>query len=151
MEHTTSRHKTLKAQVEAYDKHVRAYNEAIFKPEDLSVFAYKIEKYFEDCAKKKIPPRRPGLALALGMSIKTLEEYKHREPFKQSYAMAMTRMEDYLVGSVLEENRKNIVGPMFVLKANYDYIEKQNIQIGNAVTLKIDKDEAKLCGVEGND
>jgi hypothetical protein len=144
MTYDHSKYKTFEEHLEAYDNHIRYQNEPIFNPEDLPLFKYKIDQYFAECAEKGTVPRLTGLSIHLGMTRKTLNDYSNKKGFSSAYKLAVAKIEDYIVGEVLREDRRNVAGAIFILKAVHGFIEKQHLDVGSSVVLKIDKDDAKL-------
>lgn len=87
-----------------------------------------IELYFLRCDDGKIPYTVAGLALALGVSTKTLTNYEHAEgyePFFHTVKMAKQKCEAQMVENALS-NKLNPSVAIFLCKANYNYSDQQD-------------------------
>ena len=86
----------------------------------------KIDKYFADCEKKKVPLTITGLALALDTSRRTLINYEKKKKYfhtiKNAKLMCEHYAEEYLY------NGKNVAGAIFNLKNNYGWVDKQEFK-----------------------
>lgn len=93
-------------------------------PKDLKA---KIEKYFNDCEKKKIPVSITGLALALKTNRQTLINYANRDEYADLIANAKLRVENAYEIRLIENGR---AGDIFALK-NFGWTDKHEIEGNN--------------------
>lgn len=128
----------------------------------------KIDEYFESCWVDKITEvtdkdgnvtmstvryqNRPytimGLALELGMDRKTLCEYAKDGRFSNTVKRAKDKVTMHIEELLLEG--KNAAGPIFWLKNNGDYKDKQELEHsgtgGGPVTFRVIYDEKPVDG-----
>lgn len=107
----------------------------------------KIDAYFDKCEIDGAPLTVMGLCVALECDRETLLRYGKKEEFYGTIKNAKNKiaaaMEIYALGA------KNPAGPIFLLKANYNYSDKLEIEHSGAVHLHFDEQDRKL--IEGED
>lgn len=86
-----------------------------------------IDAYFEQCNRDKRPYTITGLALALDLSRQGLIEYGQKQAFSAIVKRAKQRVEQYLEELVL--SKQNPIGPMFNLKSNFGWRDKDDSNI----------------------
>ena len=79
-------------------------------------FIDRAEKYFQDCEKNGTPLTISGLALAEGLSLKSLSNYENREEFADAVGWAKTYITNNLEKLLLTKG-VNATGPTFLLRA----------------------------------
>ena len=91
-----------------------------------------IDKYFEDCDKKKKPYTMSGLAYALDIDRRTLLNYGENESFFPLVKRAKDRVQ-----AQLEENalmgKGNAVFTIVDLKNNYGWRDQQEVKMTNEI------------------
>jgi hypothetical protein len=108
-------------------------------------FADKIESYFEWCDGQKTilyndagqvvkviekPYTITGLCVYIGTSKETLREYMLREEFVDAIKKAKLRIENYCEEGSLT-GRLNTIASIFNLKNNFDWKDKQEIEVND--------------------
>ncbi len=103
-----------------------------------------IEGYFEDCEVNKRPITLNSVALHCGANkdiFYNIKESRQKigSEFKFIIEQVYDLMESYLAEKLLDG--KNVVGCIFTLKANYQWTEKQSIDLNHTGEIKISFDE----------
>ena len=97
-----------------------------------------VEEYFNICNQNKIPYTMSGLARHLGLSRKTLLEYKKK--YGGEYAdvieEAKTRIEEFVETCLFKKNIAT--GVIFNLKNNFGWADKQEIEHTGDVNVKLE-------------
>lgn len=86
----------------------------------------KIDKYFNECDRKKEPYTITGLALALDLDRKSINNYAKDSEFFPTIKKAKLIVENYLEKRLI--NDSSATGIIFNLKNNYGWSDKQEIQ-----------------------
>ena len=86
----------------------------------------KIDKYFNECDIKKEPYTITGLALALDLDRKSINNYAKDSEFFPTIKKAKLKVENYLEKRLI--NDSSATGIIFNLKNNYGWSDKQEIQ-----------------------
>jgi hypothetical protein len=107
------------------------------KFDSVEQFESMIQNYFDICKEEKRPPTITGLALHLGTTRETLREYKERPEFVDSIKYALSYCESWLEENALM-NKSNPTFTSFVLKNNYGWVDKKEIDSNAKVELKVD-------------
>ena len=97
-----------------------------------------VEEYFNICNQNKIPYTMSGLARHLGLSRKTLLEYKKK--YGGEYAdvieEAKTRIEEFVETCLFKKSIAT--GVIFNLKNNFGWADKQEIEHTGDVNVKLE-------------
>jgi hypothetical protein len=72
-------------------------------------------------------PRLLSFAIYAGIANENLCTYKDKEGFKAQYKRMKDVCEEALVKMLFDNKRRNIIGPIFALKNNHSYADKQEI------------------------
>ena len=80
-----------------------------------------IEIYFDDCEENKIHPTVAGLAYSLGMSRRSITNYKNRDEFFPTIKKARLRIEAHLEQCLYGNS---VTGVIFNLKNNFEWKDK---------------------------
>lgn len=105
-----------------------------FNQDVVDRFECLLKAYFRLCAKYKHSAEKTGFYYMCGISKSTVSEWRTGE--HQNVTMSASNLvqnidsifESVLVGKVIDENS---IGSMFLLKSQYDYVEKQHAQTIN--------------------
>lgn len=113
----------------------------------------KIDDYFKKMDEEKKPYTITGLALALDTTRRTLLDYEEKDAFSHTIKRAKLICENFAEESLFTS--KNVTGPIFNLKNNYGWVDKQEIINGNRdidITLVDDvlEEEFKEFDIESN-
>lgn len=97
-----------------------------------------VEEYFNICNQNKIPYTMSGLARHLGLSRKTLLEYKKK--YGGEYAdvieEAKTRIEEFVETCLFKKSIAT--GVIFNLKNNFGWSDKQEVEHSGDVNVKLE-------------
>jgi hypothetical protein len=105
--------------------------------EDAKSMELDINKYFEDCEVKGRPYTMSGLAYALDVDRKTILNYGNKEEFFPTVNKARAKCELYAEESLY--TGRNVAGVIFNLKNNYDWKDRQEVQMDATLhTSKLD-------------
>lgn len=96
-----------------------------YKYKSVEEFVNKWNEYLEHI--NGAAPRMRQFALFADISMQCLDEYKHREGFGEPIRKMLATCEDALEAMLHDNNRKNIVGPIFALKNNFGWKDKQEV------------------------
>ena len=86
----------------------------------------KIDKYFKNCDEKNEPYTITGLALALDLDRKSINNYSKDSEFFPTIKKAKLRVENYLEKHLITDN--STTGIIFNLKNNYEWTDKKELQ-----------------------
>ena len=94
----------------------------------------RIDQYHEFCFKQDIKPDMSGLALAIGVSRKTLWAWENgiesNKPQEVRNALKKGReINEYLMAQLMQNGKINPVTGIFLLKNNFSYADEQQIVI----------------------
>lgn len=92
----------------------------------VEIMQQKIDKYFEECDKNKEPYTITGLALALDLDRKSINNYAKDSEFFPTIKKAKLKVENYLEKRLIKDS--SATGIIFNLKNNYGWSDKQEIQ-----------------------
>jgi len=93
---------------------------------EVEVMQQKIDKYFSECDQNKEPYTITGLALALDLDRKSINNYAKDSEFFPTIKKAKLKVENYLEKRLI--NDSSATGIIFNLKNNYGWSDKQEIQ-----------------------
>lgn len=93
---------------------------------EVKIMQQKIDKYFNDCDMNKEPYTITGLALALNLDRKSINNYAKDSEFFPTIKKAKLRVENYLEKRLI--NDSSATGIIFNLKNNYGWSDKQQIE-----------------------
>ena len=93
---------------------------------EVEIMQQKIDKYFNECDKNKEPYTITGLALALDLDRKSINNYAKDSEFFPTIKKAKLKVENYLEKRLI--NDSSATGIIFNLKNNYGWSDKQEIQ-----------------------
>lgn len=93
-----------------------------------------VKSYFEKCDKENDPYTITGLALALDVDRKTLNNYAERDEFFPTIKKAKLRVENYLEKRLIKDT--STTGIIFNLKNNFEWKDKQEIEHSGAIKLE---------------
>lgn len=93
---------------------------------EVEVMQQKIDDYFYECDKNKEPYTITGLALALDLDRKSINNYAKDSEFFPTIKKAKLKVENYLEKRLI--NDSSTTGIIFNLKNNYDWRDKQEIE-----------------------
>ena len=93
---------------------------------EVEIMQQKIDKYFNECDKNKEPYTITGLALALDLDRKSINNYEKDSEFFPTIKKAKLRVENYLEKRLI--NDSSATGIIFNLKNNYGWSDKQQIE-----------------------
>ena len=99
-----------------------------------------IDAYFASCEEREKPLTMSGLAYALGMDRRTLLDYSKRDAFLPTLKRARDRVNLYLEERLLS-GQGQVAGPIFALKNNAGWVDKQEIREENDTRLTITWDQ----------
>lgn len=95
---------------------------------EVEVMQQKIDKYFDKCDKNKEPYTITGLALALDLDRKSINNYAKDSEFFLTIKKAKLKVENYLEKYLIVGG--NSTGTIFNLKNNFGWKDKQeNINV----------------------
>jgi len=89
-----------------------------------------------------VPPSEAALCLALGISMRTWENYQEKEGFEE-YAEVIRQAKLRIVAYLLEQSmvrEKGVTGIIFNLSANYGLSEKKELELGRETRKVINAD-----------
>ena len=92
----------------------------------VEVMQQKLDEYFEKCDKNEEPYTITGLALALDLDRKSINNYAKDSEFFPTIKKAKLKVENYLEKRLI--NDSSATGIIFNLKNNYGWSDKQEIQ-----------------------
>ena len=96
---------------------------------DVERMQQKIDEYFKECDKNKEPYTITGLALALDLDRKSINNYAKDSEFFPTIKKAKLKVENYLEKRLI--NDTSATGIIFNLKNNYGWKDKQeNVNVG---------------------
>lgn len=110
----------------------------IYRDDEADRFAQTIEEYFEACDRLGRKYTFSGLALCLGMSVRTLRDYKKEDAFSPSINRARLRIQDQYEQELFR-SQGSTQGVQFALKNNFeDYKDETVIQnnISGSITVE---------------
>ena len=93
-----------------------------------------INKYFNTCDENEEPYTITGLALALDIDRKTLNNYEERDEFFHTIKKAKLKVENYLEKRLIKDT--STTGIIFNLKNNFEWKDKQEIKHSGTVKLE---------------
>lgn len=93
---------------------------------EVEMMQQKIDKYFNECDYNKEPYTITGLALALDLDRKSINNYAKDSEFFPTIKKAKLKVENYLEKRLI--NDSSATGIIFNLKNNYGWSDKQEIQ-----------------------
>ena len=109
----------------------------------------RITEYFTLCAQNDMKPSVAGLALAFGISRKTLYDWvanqrntltpESRQPLLRAYQMLNAQMEDYM-----QNGKINPVAGIFLMKNNMGYEDKKEVTVGPSDNLRAEMSPDEL-------
>jgi hypothetical protein len=99
-----------------------------------------IDDYFANCEERGKPYTMGGLALHLGMDRNTLLAYSKRDQFASTIKAARDTVNAYLEERLLAAGG-NVAGPIFALKNNAGWVDKQEIREESDTRLTITWDQ----------
>lgn len=100
---------------------------------DIPQLQNRISEYFTICSEEDMKPSVAGLALAVGVSRKTIWEWSQgddveksdrRNVIKKAYQILNLMMEDYM-----QNGKINPVSGIFLMKNNFGYADKQEVVV----------------------
>lgn len=97
----------------------------------------KWDEYIESIAGKDTP-RILAFCVYAGINKDTFQEYKNKEGFSVPIKGMLDTCEAALEAMLHDNNRRNIIGPIFALKNNFNWKDKQEIDanLTGGVTIK---------------
>ncbi len=93
---------------------------------EVELMQQKIDKYFQECDMNKEPYTITGLALALDLDRKSINNYAKDSEFFPTIKKAKLKVENYLEKRLIKDS--SATGIIFNLKNNYGWSDKQEIQ-----------------------
>ena len=93
---------------------------------EVEIMQQKINKYFKECDKKGEPYTITGLALALDLDRKSINNYAKDSEFFPTIKKAKLKVENCLEKYLIAGG--NATGTIFNLKNNFDWSDKQQIE-----------------------
>lgn len=93
---------------------------------EVEIMQQKIDKYFLECNQKKEPYTITGLALALDLDRKSINNYAKDDEFFPTIKKAKLKVENYLEKNLITGG--NSTGTIFNLKNNFEWSDKQQIE-----------------------
>lgn len=93
---------------------------------EVEIMQQKIDKYFKECDQNKEPYTITGLALALDLDRKSINNYSKDSEFFPTIKKAKLKVENYLEKHLITDN--STTGIIFNLKNNYDWTDKKELQ-----------------------
>lgn len=93
---------------------------------EVEIMQQKIDKYFEECDKNEEPYTITGLAIALDLDRKSINNYAKDSEFFPTIKKAKLKVENYLEKYLIVGG--NSTGTIFNLKNNFDWSDKQQIE-----------------------
>lgn len=108
----------------------------------------EIQLYFDDCDEKNKPYLNIGLANHLKLHKQTVYEIRNDKTkkfegthHKGVIEMAHQMIEQSLAERLFSPNAKTVTGSIFTLKSNFDWSEKQQIDMNHNGTINISFDD----------
>lgn len=86
----------------------------------------KIEAYFKNCDESKMPYTTTGLALWLDTTRHTLLDYEEKDKYSHTIKKAKLKIECYAENELFR-HAGQVVGIIFNLKNNWEWVDKQEI------------------------
>lgn len=93
---------------------------------EVEIMQQKIDKYFKECDKNNEPYTITGLALALDLDRKSINNYAKDSEFFPTIKKAKLRVENYLEKHLITDS--SATGIIFNLKNNYDWTDRKELQ-----------------------
>ena len=93
---------------------------------EVEIMQQKIDKYFKECDKNNEPYTITGLALALDLDRKSINNYAKDSGFFPTIKKAKLRVENYLEKHLIMDS--SATGIIFNLKNNYDWTDRKELQ-----------------------
>ncbi len=93
---------------------------------EVEIMQQKIDKYFNECEQKNEPYTITGLALALELDRKSINNYAKDSKFFPTIKKAKLKVENYLEKRLI--NDSSTTGIIFNLKNNFAWSDKQQIE-----------------------
>lgn len=94
---------------------------------DVEEMEKKIENYFKSCDEKSEPYTITGLAIALDLDRKSINNYSKDDKFFPTIKKAKAKVEEYLEKRLLFNS--SATGVIFNLKNNFDWKDKQEVEV----------------------
>lgn len=94
---------------------------------DVEEMENKIENYFKMCDKKGEPYTITGLAIALDLDRKSINNYSKDDKFFPTIKKSKAKVEEYLEKRLLFNS--SATGVIFNLKNNFDWKDKQEVEV----------------------
>jgi hypothetical protein len=101
-----------------------------------------IDQYFNNCEETGRPLTVAGLADGLGCHTDTINEYQKDPAYSATIKRAKTKIEAAMAEYALIA--KNPAGAIFLLKANYNYSDKLQIESTRPVVIQFDESDRGL-------
>lgn len=98
-----------------------------------------IDRYFAECETKELHPTITGLAVALDVDRKTINNYQDRQEFFPTIKRAKAKIEAHLEQCLFGNS---VTGVIFNLKNNFEWRDKQEVDNNHSVTINIPTDAA---------
>ena len=117
--------------------------------DDPDQVAERIDMYHQFCFENDIKPDMSGMALAFGVSRKTLWAWENgvdsNKPQSVRNALKKGRqINEYLMTQLMQDGKLNPVTAIFLLKNNHDYRDQQEVVVTPQTPVSnIDPDEAR--------
>ena len=93
---------------------------------EVEIMQQKINKYFKECDQKREPYTITGLALALDLDRRSINNYSKDSEFFPTIKKAKLKVENYLEKYLIAGS--NSTGTIFNLKNNFNWSDKQQIE-----------------------
>lgn len=93
---------------------------------EVELMQQKIDRYFKKCDNEHEPYTITGLALALDLDRKSINNYAKDSEFFPTIKKAKLRVENYLEKRLITSS--SATGIIFNLKNNYDWTDKQQVE-----------------------
>lgn len=93
---------------------------------EVELMQQKIDRYFKKCDNEHEPYTITGLALALDLDRKSINNYAKDSEFFPTIKKAKLRVENYLEKRLITSSFAT--GIIFNLKNNYDWTDKQQVE-----------------------
>lgn len=108
-----------------------------FKYRTVEEFESKWDEYIESIEGNDTP-RILAFCVYAGINKDTFQEYKNKEGYSVTCRKMLDTCESALEKMLHDNNRKNIIGPIFALKNNFNWKDKQEIDtnLTGGVTIK---------------
>ena len=106
-----------------------------YKYKTVDEFEAKWNEYLQD--DKTTSPRITQFCIYADISPETFDSYKNREGFIEPIKKMLAICEDNLIAMLHDNNRRNIIGPIFALKNCFGWKDKQEIDTNMTGSLSI--------------